>query len=264
MECIKKILTLSKGQEHFWKACVGQIIFFVDQDGKFKVTTCLREWWGGVHLQHCAGLRSLTGGRTQIVSLSSSVEGNLAKLVPSTTQGSAWSISWKGLLVFLHCCVFFRSKKFLNFVESCLVKHYLHRPSTETLLKHSFIRDMQNERQVRIMLKDHLDRTRKKKGEKGNMAKPKKKTFQRAWPLQILAAKHKADAAGIGKAWGLDGVSELKSLEPRVTESSPDASREQELQVKSGSLLSHFTSVSWPLSSYFYPRSNWFICWISI
>uniref|UniRef100_A0A8C9NZ40 non-specific serine/threonine protein kinase n=1 Tax=Serinus canaria TaxID=9135 RepID=A0A8C9NZ40_SERCA len=58
------------------------------------------------------------------------------------------------------------SKKFLNFVESCLVKHYLHRPSTETLLKHSFIRDMQNERQVRIMLKDHLDRTRKKKGEK--------------------------------------------------------------------------------------------------
>ncbi|NWW38744.1 TNIK kinase, partial [Panurus biarmicus] len=58
------------------------------------------------------------------------------------------------------------SKKFLNFVESCLVKHYLHRPSTETLLKHSFIRDMQNERQVCIMLKDHLDRTRKKKGEK--------------------------------------------------------------------------------------------------
>ncbi|XP_010220054.1 PREDICTED: mitogen-activated protein kinase kinase kinase kinase 4-like [Tinamus guttatus] len=58
------------------------------------------------------------------------------------------------------------SKKFLNFVESCLVKNYLHRPSTETLLKHSFIRDMQNERQVRIMLKDHLDRTRKKRGEK--------------------------------------------------------------------------------------------------
>ncbi|XP_039768288.1 nik-related protein kinase isoform X3 [Ornithorhynchus anatinus] len=58
------------------------------------------------------------------------------------------------------------SKKFLNFVESCLVKNYMHRPSTETLLKHSFIRDLQNERQVRIMLKDHLDRTRKKKGEK--------------------------------------------------------------------------------------------------
>lgn len=60
-----------------------------------------------------------------------------------------------------------RSKKFLNFVDSCLVKNYMHRPATETLLKHSFIRDMQNERQVRILLKDHVDRMRKKKGEKG-------------------------------------------------------------------------------------------------
>ncbi|XP_072837500.2 nik-related protein kinase isoform X1 [Pogona vitticeps] len=58
------------------------------------------------------------------------------------------------------------SKKFLNFVESCLVKNYIHRPTTETLLKHSFIKDMQNERQVRILLKDHLDRARKKKGDK--------------------------------------------------------------------------------------------------
>ncbi|XP_067903238.1 mitogen-activated protein kinase kinase kinase kinase 4 isoform X3 [Heterodontus francisci] len=58
------------------------------------------------------------------------------------------------------------SKKFINFVENCLVKNYLHRSSTETLLKHSFIRDQQNDRQVRIMLRDHIDRTRKKKGEK--------------------------------------------------------------------------------------------------
>ncbi|KAM4663414.1 nik-related protein kinase [Discoglossus pictus] len=55
------------------------------------------------------------------------------------------------------------SKKFLNFVDSCLIKNYTHRPPTETLLKHSFIRDIQNERQIRIMLKDYLDRTRKKK-----------------------------------------------------------------------------------------------------
>ncbi|XP_071254296.1 mitogen-activated protein kinase kinase kinase kinase 4-like isoform X4 [Salvelinus alpinus] len=55
------------------------------------------------------------------------------------------------------------SKKFLSFVESCLVKNYLHRPATETLLRHSFIKDLPNERQVRIMLKDHLDRTRKKR-----------------------------------------------------------------------------------------------------
>ncbi|KAM8952893.1 nik-related protein kinase [Pelodytes ibericus] len=58
------------------------------------------------------------------------------------------------------------SKKCLNFVDSCLVKNYTHRPPTETLLKHSFIREIQNERQIRNMLIDHLDRTRKKKGEK--------------------------------------------------------------------------------------------------
>ncbi|XP_067313005.1 mitogen-activated protein kinase kinase kinase kinase 4 isoform X3 [Pseudorasbora parva] len=58
------------------------------------------------------------------------------------------------------------SKKFLTFVDSCLVKNYLHRPSTETLLRHSFIKDLPNERQVRITLKDHLDRTRKRRREK--------------------------------------------------------------------------------------------------
>nr|XP_020830788.1 mitogen-activated protein kinase kinase kinase kinase 4-like [Phascolarctos cinereus] len=58
------------------------------------------------------------------------------------------------------------SKKFLNFIENCLVKNYIHRPSTEALLRHSFIRDLPNERQVRIMLKDHLDRAKKKKGDK--------------------------------------------------------------------------------------------------
>ncbi|XP_015206857.1 mitogen-activated protein kinase kinase kinase kinase 4 isoform X6 [Lepisosteus oculatus] len=58
------------------------------------------------------------------------------------------------------------TKKFSTFIESCLVKNYQHRPSTETLLRHSFVKDLSNERQIRIMLKDHLDRTRKKKGEK--------------------------------------------------------------------------------------------------
>ncbi|XP_036595728.1 nik-related protein kinase, partial [Trichosurus vulpecula] len=58
------------------------------------------------------------------------------------------------------------SKKFLNFIENCLVKNYIHRPSTEVLLRHSFIQDLPNERQVRIMLKDHLDRAKKKKGDK--------------------------------------------------------------------------------------------------
>ncbi|XP_041922560.1 mitogen-activated protein kinase kinase kinase kinase 4 isoform X1 [Alosa sapidissima] len=58
------------------------------------------------------------------------------------------------------------SKKFFNFIESSLVKNYSQRPATEQLLKHPFIRDQPNERQVRIQLKDHIDRTKKKRGEK--------------------------------------------------------------------------------------------------
>lgn len=60
-----------------------------------------------------------------------------------------------------------RSKKFFSFIEGCLVKNYTQRPPTEQLLKHPFIRDQPNERQVRIQLKDHIDRTKKKRGEKG-------------------------------------------------------------------------------------------------
>uniref|UniRef100_A0A8C9W5T6 non-specific serine/threonine protein kinase n=1 Tax=Scleropages formosus TaxID=113540 RepID=A0A8C9W5T6_SCLFO len=58
------------------------------------------------------------------------------------------------------------SKKFQLFVESCLVKNHGQRPTTEQLLKHPFIRDLTNERQVRIQLKDHIDRTKKRRGEK--------------------------------------------------------------------------------------------------
>ncbi|XP_033876438.2 mitogen-activated protein kinase kinase kinase kinase 4-like isoform X2 [Acipenser ruthenus] len=58
------------------------------------------------------------------------------------------------------------SKKFLSFLESCLVKNYLQRPSTDTLLRHAFIKDMVNEKQLCTQLKDHLDRTRKKRGDK--------------------------------------------------------------------------------------------------
>ncbi|XP_034972139.1 mitogen-activated protein kinase kinase kinase kinase 4 isoform X4 [Zootoca vivipara] len=58
------------------------------------------------------------------------------------------------------------SKKFFSFIEGCLVKNYMQRPPTEQLLKHPFIRDQPNERQVRIQLKDHIDRTKKKRGEK--------------------------------------------------------------------------------------------------
>uniref|UniRef100_W5LCR0 non-specific serine/threonine protein kinase n=1 Tax=Astyanax mexicanus TaxID=7994 RepID=W5LCR0_ASTMX len=57
-------------------------------------------------------------------------------------------------------------RKFFSFIEGCLVKNYTQRPPTDQLLKHPFIRDQPNERQVRIQLKDHIDRTRKKRGEK--------------------------------------------------------------------------------------------------
>ncbi|XP_056331996.1 TRAF2 and NCK interacting kinase a isoform X2 [Danio aesculapii] len=58
------------------------------------------------------------------------------------------------------------TKRFHSFIESCLVKNHNMRPGTEQLLKHPFIRDMPNERQIRIQLKDHIDRTKKKRGER--------------------------------------------------------------------------------------------------
>ncbi|XP_056289569.1 TRAF2 and NCK interacting kinase b isoform X3 [Pseudoliparis swirei] len=58
------------------------------------------------------------------------------------------------------------SKKFQSFIDGCLVKSHSQRPSTEQLLKHPFIRELPNERQVRIQLKDHIDRTKKRRGER--------------------------------------------------------------------------------------------------
>lgn len=47
------------------------------------------------------------------------------------------------------------------------MKDYHQRPYTEQLLKHPFIRDQPTERNVRIQLKDHIDRCKKRKQEKG-------------------------------------------------------------------------------------------------
>ncbi|XP_026324271.1 serine/threonine-protein kinase mig-15 isoform X7 [Hyposmocoma kahamanoa] len=55
------------------------------------------------------------------------------------------------------------AKKFHGFIETVLVKDYHQRPYTEQLLKHPFIRDQPTERQVRIQLKDHIDRCKKRK-----------------------------------------------------------------------------------------------------
>jgi len=52
------------------------------------------------------------------------------------------------------------SKKFHNFVETCLIKDYLHRPNCEQLLKHSFIKEIQ-EKQIKLQLKEYLDKIRK-------------------------------------------------------------------------------------------------------
>ncbi|XP_020814318.1 mitogen-activated protein kinase kinase kinase kinase 4 isoform X1 [Drosophila serrata] len=58
------------------------------------------------------------------------------------------------------------TKKFQSFIDTVLVKDYHQRPYTENLLKHAFIKDQPTDRQVRIQLKDHIDRCKKRKQEK--------------------------------------------------------------------------------------------------
>uniref|UniRef100_A0A6G1SBW4 non-specific serine/threonine protein kinase n=1 Tax=Aceria tosichella TaxID=561515 RepID=A0A6G1SBW4_9ACAR len=55
------------------------------------------------------------------------------------------------------------SKKFHAFIETVLVKDYTQRPHTEQLLRHTFLKDIPSERQVKIQLKDHLDRTKRQR-----------------------------------------------------------------------------------------------------
>nr|XP_039270639.1 misshapen-like kinase 1 isoform X1 [Styela clava] len=59
-----------------------------------------------------------------------------------------------------------RSKKwttrFQSFVDQTLIKNYHQRSGTDALLRHPFIKDQPNERQVKIQLKDHIDRTKRR------------------------------------------------------------------------------------------------------
>ena len=55
------------------------------------------------------------------------------------------------------------SSKFKSFIETVLVKDYHQRPYTEVLLKHPFVRDLPQERQTRIQMKDLIDRMKKHK-----------------------------------------------------------------------------------------------------
>lgn len=102
----------------------------------------------------------------------------------------------------------FRSKKFIDFIEGCLVKSYPSRPSTEQLLKHSFIRDQPTERQVRIQLKDHIDRTRKKRGEKGTCFRT---TLMWCFMLHCVPANQVSHVYSFIPRWNLS-VSRLNNL----------------------------------------------------
>ena len=51
-----------------------------------------------------------------------------------------------------------------------LVKDYHKRPFTEDLLQHTFIRDQPTERQVKIQLKDHIDRCKRLRGRSADAA----------------------------------------------------------------------------------------------
>lgn len=84
--------------------------------------------------------------------------------------------------------IVFRSKKFIDFIDTCLIKTYLSRPPTEQLLKFPFIRDQPTERQVRIQLKDHIDRSRKKRGEKGQWARREVAGLRHFSPCSSLPA----------------------------------------------------------------------------
>ena len=55
------------------------------------------------------------------------------------------------------------NSKFKNFIETVLVKDYHQRPYTDQLLKHPFVREIPTERQVRIHMKDLIDRMKKHK-----------------------------------------------------------------------------------------------------
>nr|CAB3267141.1 TRAF2 and NCK-interacting protein kinase-like [Phallusia mammillata] len=55
------------------------------------------------------------------------------------------------------------TNRFQSFVDQTLVKNYHERPNTDSLLRHPFIKEQPTERQVKIQLKDHIDRTKRKK-----------------------------------------------------------------------------------------------------
>lgn len=108
------------------------------------------------------------------------------------------------------------------------MKTYPSRPSTEQLLKHSFIRDQPTERQVRIQLKDHIDRTRKKRGEKGEQT------------TSVLVC----DPIGLWSTWNLINWTLLQCLKQRKQSTSTVVVMKRrktvEMTESRGKSLSHY------------------------
>ncbi|XP_029411918.1 nik-related protein kinase isoform X1 [Nannospalax galili] len=59
------------------------------------------------------------------------------------------------------------SRKFHNFMEKCMVKNFLFRPTSGSMLHHPFVRDIKNERHIVESLTKHLTGIIKKRQKKG-------------------------------------------------------------------------------------------------
>ncbi|XP_008055426.1 nik-related protein kinase [Carlito syrichta] len=59
------------------------------------------------------------------------------------------------------------SRKFHNFMEKCMIKNFLFRPTSANMLHHPFVRDIKNERHVVESLTKHLTGIIKKRQKKG-------------------------------------------------------------------------------------------------
>uniref|UniRef100_A0A8D2DN42 Nik-related protein kinase n=1 Tax=Sciurus vulgaris TaxID=55149 RepID=A0A8D2DN42_SCIVU len=59
------------------------------------------------------------------------------------------------------------SRKFHNFMEKCMIKNFLFRPTSANMLHHPFVRDIKNERHVIESLTKHLTGIIKKRQKKG-------------------------------------------------------------------------------------------------
>ena len=63
----------------------------------------------------------------------------------------------------------FRSRKFHNFMEKCMIKNFLFRPTSANMLNHPFVQNIKNEGHVVESLKKHLTGIIKKRHKKGRI-----------------------------------------------------------------------------------------------